>query len=157
MISLSFNLPSQTALVFQFSLSPFSLAALDLVEWIFTRFGKFPTISHTQTLNPPPTSSYSPCISGNEQSRILKKNVNSETILKAGMDGWFLIVFVAGQLIYYFWFSAVNFAKGKVFSLWYSVPRDTYREFKSCAAHQTSGSGESILISYTVCKQLFGR
>lgn len=31
------------------------------------------------------------------------------------MDGWFLIVFVAGQPIYSFWFSAVNFAKGKVF------------------------------------------
>jgi len=82
--------------------------------------------------------------------------VKSETILKGGIDGWILIVFVAGQPIYYFWFSAVNFAKGKVF-LWYSVPRDTYQEFKSCATNHTSESGEFILISYTVCSQLFGR
>lgn len=31
------------------------------------------------------------------------------------MDEWVLIVFVAGEPIYYFWFSAVNFANWKIF------------------------------------------
>jgi hypothetical protein len=136
LISLSFNLPSQTALVFQFSLSPFSLAALDLVEWIFTRFGKFPTISHTQTLNPNPPPQSNPCISRNEQSRSLKKCEVGDNFKER--DGWMIFVFVAGQPIYYFWFRAVNFANGKDVSLRLTVPHDTtYQNFKSWATRHT--------------------
>lgn len=65
-----------------------SSAALDLVEWIFTRFGEFPTISHTQTLNPqtPPANR---CISRNEQSRNFKKKCEVGDNFK-GRDEWMI-------------------------------------------------------------------
>jgi len=73
--------------VFQFSLSPFSLAALDLVEWIFTRFGKFPTISHTQTLNPcPPPTHAAPAYRGMNSHAFLKKCEVGDNFKRR--DGW---------------------------------------------------------------------
>lgn len=121
LISFSFHFPRTNGVLVRISPSSIFSEALDLVEWIFTRFGNFPTISHAWTLN-------SSC-----PLRITQRTVTCST--KCEVRRNFNGGGVRGPVADYNFSSsrAVNFANGEDVSLWCcSVrPGTAYQDFES--------------------------